>query len=109
MKRAIFLIGLAAAAPLCASTPAQVIREPLYIAYPADAFAARQQGRVGVELRISASGTVEDCRVVQPVAESLDKASCAFWRRTLFNAAYDDRGRAVASTLRKFSDWRLPR
>lgn len=109
MKRISLLLAIASAAPALATTPAEVAREPLYIAYPADAFAARLQGRVGVELAIAADGAVAECRIVQPVADSLNAASCAFWRRTLFRPAYDDRGQAIASTLRKYSDWRLPR
>ena len=112
MKNTVSLLLLGAAlvpAGAFAASSASVDREPTYVAYPEDAFVKRIEGRVGVELAISASGTVETCAVVKPVAASLDEASCAFWRRTLFRAAYDDSGRPVASTLAKFSDWRISR
>lgn len=92
-----------------AASPPSVEREPTYVAYPQDAFVNRIEGRVGVALNISASGTVERCEVVKTVVTSLDEASCAFWRRTVFRAAYDDRGQAVPSTLEKYSDWRISR
>jgi TonB family protein len=106
-RAALALAGMTMAGGAIASTPAVVRNEPMYFAYPADAFQQRLEGRVGVELQISAAGTVEDCKVVAGVAESLDSASCTYWRRTVFRAAYDEQGRPVASTLRKFSDWRL--
>lgn len=79
----------------------------MFIAYPQDAYASGTEGRVGVELRVSAGGTVEDCVVVERVAVSLDEASCRFWKRTQFRAALDDYGRPVAAVVKKHSDWRL--
>jgi TonB family protein len=111
MKIALALLYGLAWLPVAAqaASPARVDREPTYVAYPEEAFVNRIEGRVGVALSISASGTVEKCEVVKPVASSLDAASCAFWRRTVFRAAYDDRGQAVPSTLEKYSDWRITR
>lgn len=90
-----------------AATPAIVQAEPMFVAYPQDAFASRIEGRVAVELKITEAGAVEDCVVVEGVAASLDTASCSFWKRARFRAALDDYGRPVASTLKKYSDWRL--
>jgi TonB family protein len=115
MTRAIFIPAIIAAACIAsfgtahAASPATVQAEPMFVTYPQDAFARNLEGRVGVELSISAAGAVEDCRVVHGVAQSLDEASCHFWKRTQFRAAYDDRGQPVASVVRKFSDWNLPR
>jgi TonB family protein len=97
------------AAPAFASSGPEVAQEPMFVAYPQDAFAARQEGRVAVELRVSAQGQVESCAVVGGVTPSLDEASCKFWKRTLFYSAQDERGQPVAAVVRKFSDWRLPR
>ena len=90
-----------------AATPAVVKAEPMFVAYPQDAFASRVEGRVAVELKISDAGAVEQCVVVERVAASLDDASCNFWRRAQFSAARDDYGRPVESVLKKYSEWRL--
>lgn len=107
MTRVLILLSAAIVAPALASTPPAVRSEPMYFAYPADAFAQKLEGRVGVELQISASGAVEGCTVVDGIAASLDAASCSYWRRASFRAAYDAQGKPVAATVRKFSDWRL--
>jgi TonB family protein len=91
-----------------ASSPPQVAQEPMYVSYPKEAFAARVEGRVAVELTVSAQGQVQNCAVVKGVDPSLDAASCRFWQRTLFYSAQDDRGQPVQAVVRKFSDWRLP-
>ena len=88
-------------------TLAVVRSEPMFVAYPADAFARGVQGRVGVELQISELGMVQDCRVVEGLDQSLDAASCGFWKRARFSPARDQSGQQVASTLRKHSDWWL--
>lgn len=103
---AIALAGAGTAAS--ASSPPKVAQEPMYVAYPKEAFAAKLEGRVAVELTVSAQGQVEQCAVVEGVAPSLDEASCRFWRRTLFYSAQDDRGQPVAAVIRKHSEWRLP-
>ncbi len=91
-----------------ASSPPRVAQEPMYIAYPKEAFASKVEGRVAVELTVSAQGQVENCAVVTGIAPSLDEASCRFWQRTLFYSAQDDRGQPVAAVIRKHSEWRLP-
>ena len=91
-----------------ASSPPRVAQEPMYIAYPKEAFASRVEGRVAVELTVSAQGQVENCAVVTGIAPSLDEASCRFWQRTLFYSAQDDRGQPVPAVIRKHSEWRLP-
>lgn len=103
-----FVAALAVSAGAAqAATPAVVQAEPMFVAYPQDAFASRVEGRVAVELKISEMGAVEQCTVVERVAASLDDASCNFWRRAQFRAARDDYGRPVATILKKYSDWRL--
>ena len=96
--------GTAHAQPV---TLASVRTEPMFVAYPADAFARGVQGRVGVELKISEQGAVQECRVVEGLDQSLDAASCGFWKRASFTPARDEGGQLVASTLRKYSDWWL--
>jgi TonB family protein len=102
------LTALVATQAIASSAP-EIAQEPMFVAYPKDAFAARQEGRVAVELIVSAQGRVESCAVVGGVTPSLDEASCKFWTRTLFYSAQDERGQPVAAVVRKFSDWRLPR
>lgn len=102
------LAGLAPVQAAFAASPPLVLNEPLYVAYPATAFDKKEEGKVGVELAIASTGTVEGCTVVKPVSQALDDASCAFWKRTRFRAAYNDQGQPVAAVVRKDSDWRLP-
>jgi TonB family protein len=104
---AVALAGMGTSA-VHASSPPRVAQEPMYVAYPKEAFASRVEGRVAVELTVSAQGQVENCAVVTGIAPSLDEASCRFWQRTLFYSAQDDRGQPVAAVIRKHSEWRLP-
>ncbi len=106
MKTRIACLLACVPAPAFASQPS-VRSEPMYVAYPRDAFDAKLEGRVAVELQISATGAVEGCTVVSGVAESLDEASCSYWKRSTFRPAYDAQAKPVAATVRKFSDWRL--
>lgn len=106
MKPAFACLIACAAAPGFASQPS-VRSEPMFVAYPRDAFEAKLEGRVAVELQISATGAVENCTVITGVAASLDAASCNYWRHSSFRAAYDAQGKPVAATIRKYSDWRL--
>lgn len=102
------LAGLAPAGTAFAASEPALLNEPMFVAYPAAAFEKKEEGKVGVELAIASSGTVEGCTVVKPVSQALDEASCAFWKRTRFRAAYNDQGQPVAAVIRKVSDWRLP-
>ena len=104
----LMIAGLAPAGAAFADSTPIVLNEPLYVAYPASAFDRKEEGKVGVELAIASNGAVEGCTVVKPVSQALDEASCAFWKRTRFRAAYNDEGQPVAAVIRKTSDWRLP-
>lgn len=102
-----FALAAMSAGAQAAPRQAVVESEPMFFAYPAAAYAAGEEGRVGVELAVAADGRVERCQVVKPVTPSLDEASCRFWTRTRFRAAFDEQGQPVPSTVQKFSDWRL--
>lgn len=102
------LAGLVPAQAAFADSTPIVLNEPLYVAYPASAFDKKEEGKVGVELAIAPTGAVEGCTVIKPVSQALDDASCAFWKRTRFRAAYNDQGQPVPAVIRKDSDWRLP-
>jgi TonB family protein len=103
---ALLAITSAANAQFAASPPV-VQSEPMFFAYPASAFAAKEEGRVGVELAVTETGQVERCTIIKPVSQALDEASCSFWTRARFRAAYDDRGQPIRAVVTKFSDWHL--
>lgn len=104
----LMLAGFAPVQAALADSEPVVLNEPLYVAYPASSFDKKEEGKVGVELAIASNGAVEGCTIVKPVSQALDEASCAFWKRTRFRAAYNDQGQPVAAVVRKTSDWRLP-
>jgi protein TonB len=78
--------------------------------YPSAALLARQQGRVGVRLGVSAAGRVTDCTVtLSSGAAILDASTCRLLRsRVRFDPARDAQGAAVAGTYSTHVDWTLP-
>jgi TonB family protein len=77
-------------------------------AYPAAAFAARKEGRVGLTLIVDAAGRLTGCTVARPSGTpSLDAHACGHLRRTArFHPALDAagmrQGAAVAARLDYF-------
>jgi protein TonB len=78
--------------------------------YPSAALLARQQGRVGVRLGVSAAGRVTNCRVtVSSGTAILDASTCRLLpSRVRFEPARDAQGSAVAGTYSTHVDWTLP-
>lgn len=71
-------------------------------AYPAPAFAARREAKVGLSLTVDAAGRMTACAIVTPSgAASLDAHACPHLRRAgRFHPALDESGRRVAGTAR---------
>ena len=80
-------------------------------AYPADAAAKREQGRVSVLIEVSTAGRVDQCRVVESSASpSLDQATCDIARtKVIFTPAKDDAGEPKAIWTILKMNWVLPR
>ncbi len=77
--------------------------------YPAIAVDEQQEGSTGVRLKVSPTGFVESCRVVESSGyTSLDEQTCAIYRaRARFAPARDGKGRPVASDYRQKVTWKL--
>ncbi|MET3761510.1 TonB family protein [Sphingomonas sp. UYEF23] len=78
--------------------------------YPVAALHRNEQGKVGVDLQIAATGSVVACRIGESSGhESLDQAACRALRsRARFAPARDANGTPIAATWHRNVVWRLP-
>lgn len=96
------------------ASPARLLGDPgLFFgpnAYPPDAVAAREQGRVVARLAIDAQGRVSACTVATSSGSAaLDAATCRIaTTRLSFAAARDGRGEGVAASYLLPIRWVLP-
>jgi TonB family protein len=80
-----------------------------YRDYPASALDSNEQGTVGILIRVSKNGHVNDCVVEQSSGfASLDAQTCRLvWLRAKYKPAHDRRGRPVASEAQERVTWRI--
>ena len=78
--------------------------------FPSQALAEKRQGRVMVELSVSAVGTVEDCQILKSSAYAdLDAATCKIASsQANFGPALDVMGQPTAGRIQTRIDWRIP-
>lgn len=69
--------------------------------YPATAFAARRDGKVGLNLTIGADGKLQSCRVTESSGDrELDDFSCAhLLAHTAYHPGLDDKGERFGGTV----------
>lgn len=102
------LAGQAAAA----ATPPKPIDPNSWMAgtaYPADARARHEQGKVGFTVEVDQTGRVTNCRITTSSgSKSLDSATCAtVSAKARFTPAHDASGKNVAGHFSSTSNWAL--
>lgn len=116
VKSLMFTVGLFASVPAMADTAntAQAARDAnnlnvLQAYYPTRALAAREQGPVGFQVKIDASGQPTECRVTQSSGYPLlDKETCdLITLRAVFKRPEGISGSQVA-TYQGVVNWKLP-
>lgn len=97
--------------------PRQAARAPVHRSgtitdddYPASAIRAEAQGTTGIRLSVGADGRVSGCAVSRSSGNAaLDSTACSLaQRRFRFTPAQDTNGTAVAGTVTRSIQWRLP-
>lgn len=82
----------------------------LPVDFPQKALAEQRQGKVTIELAVSAAGTVEGCTVIESSThEDIDAASCKkASERAKFQPALDFAGQPTAGRVQTELNWRIP-
>lgn len=83
----------------------------LPVDFPQKALAEQRQGRVTIELAVSAAGALEGCKVIESSShEDIDAASCKkASERAKFKPALDFAGQPTAGRVQTELNWRIPR
>jgi TonB family protein len=78
--------------------------------FPQKALAEQRQGKVTIELAVSATGLIEGCKVIESSThEDIDTASCKrASERAKFQPALDFAGQPTAGRVQTELNWRLP-
>ena len=97
---------------LASPAPAEVLSPPVLkyrakAVYPSAALAGRQEGTVGLQLRLDAEGRVLDVKVTSPAGQGFDEAALEAARQFQFEPAKRD-GVAIASTVEFSYEFHAP-
>lgn len=78
--------------------------------FPPEALTEKRQGTAKIEIGVSPTGTVSDCKLLQSSGHSdIDDASCKIaTQRAMFGAALDVTGQTTAGRVQTDLNWRLP-